>query len=237
MSSSAIQRLESLLQSRKLDTTLLGNLAPVSRQVLATGLPAIDARLGSGWPCGEVSELAGRRSSGCTAVLMATLAAATVQGGIVGLVDAFDRFDAITAVNAGLDLDRVLWVRGPSLTLESVRPPITAVERAIQQAIRACDLMIRAGGFTVVVLDLSDVPPRALAGVPFTTWLRLAHANEGRDTVCVVKADQPMGRSAHGVSLRLEARRCWTGAHANSRRFAGFAIARDRPDARARVPR
>src|SRR5690348_13673669 len=117
MGSLAIQRLESLLESRKLDHTVADRrLLPASR-VLPTGVDVIDTALGGGWLSGEVSELTGARSTGRTAVLMATLAAAVDRGGIVGLVDAFDRFDPVTAAAAGLDLTRVLWVRGPTVTL------------------------------------------------------------------------------------------------------------------------
>jgi RecA/RadA recombinase len=205
MSSRAIQRLESLLQTRRLDNTLAHRL-PAGGGVLPTGLERLDSKLGGGWPQGEVSELVGRRSSGCTGVLVATLAAATRRGGIVGLVDAFDRFDPVTAARAGLDLDRVLWVRGA----------------AVLDAIRALDLIVRAGGFAVAALDLADAPPRAMAALPFTTWLRLAHANEGRETVCLLMGEASMGRSARGRSVHFTARRCWSGAQAQSRRFLGF---------------
>jgi RecA/RadA recombinase len=85
---------------------------------VSTGLGALDAMLGGGWRRGEVSELIGARSTGRTSVLFATLAAATARGDVVGLVDALDRFDPASAAAAGVDLDRVLWVRGPTLTAE-----------------------------------------------------------------------------------------------------------------------
>lgn len=209
MSSPALERLESLLHARKLAHTLGSGLA---RQlpVVSTGVPALDARLGGGWPCGEVSELLGRQSSGRTSVLLSTLAAATRRGGLVGLVDAFDRFDPWSAARAGLDLDRVLWVRG------------SPGDRAIVNAIRALDLIVRAGGFALAALDVADAPARAMRTVPFTTWLRIAHANEGRDTACVLVADAPVGRSARGRSLHLDTQRIWIGAHAQRRCFAGF---------------
>jgi hypothetical protein len=232
MSSLAIQRLESLLQTRKLDNTVTTRLVRPEGRQLSMGIDALDGPLGGGWPCGEVSELVGGRSSGRGSVLLATLAAATRSGGLVGLIDAFDRFDPLTAERVGVDLDRVLWVRGPSVTVEGLRPG-AYVERAVLNAIRALDLILRAGGFSVVALDLADVPARALSALPFTTWLRLAHANEGRDTVCVIVGDQPMGRSAGGVSVRLDGRRCWTGTHAQSRRFAGFDLRLDVVSARA----
>jgi hypothetical protein len=221
MSSLAIQRLESLLQTRKLDNTITTRRAQPEGRQLPTGIDAMDGPLGGGWPYGEVSELVGGRSTGRGSVLLATLAAATRAGGLVGLIDAFDRFDPLTAERAGVDLDRVLWVRGSSVTLESLRPGACA-DRAILNGIRALDLILRAGGFSVAALDLADVPARALSALPFATWLRLAHANEGRDTVCVIVGDRPLARSARGVSVRLDGRRCWTGTHAQSRRFAGF---------------
>jgi hypothetical protein len=220
MRSAALQRLESLLQTRKLDRALTQGLDSGRWPVSPTGIEALDRALGGGWRHGEVSELAGGRSSGRTSVLMTTLACATRRGGLIGLVDTFDRFDPITAARAGIDLDRVLWVRGPSVTVESARPAM--IDHAVRQAIRALDLIVRAGGFAIAALDLADVSLRGLRGLPLTTWMRLAHANEGRDTVCLLAGDMPMGRSARGASVRLEASKRWSGRSAQARRFAGF---------------
>jgi len=138
----------------------------------------------------------------------------------VALVDALDRFDPRSASEAGLDLTRVLWIRGAPITVETARPAV--VDHAIRQAVRACDLVIRAGGFAVVALDLCDIPSRRLQALPSVTWLRMAHANENRDTVGLLSSDMPVGRSARGVSVQIAARACWTGASAQSRRLAGF---------------
>src|SRR5262249_59488899 len=86
------------------------------------------------------------------------------------------------------------------------------------------DLSVRAGGFSIVALDVADVPARHLRALPWTTWLRLSHANEGRDTVCLLVGESPMGKSARGTSVHLEAARRWTGASAQSRRFSGFSV-------------
>jgi hypothetical protein len=212
MSSLAVQRLESLLQTRKLDNTLTRRPASAPA-VLSSGLDVLDRQLGGGWPQGEISELIGRQSSGCSGVLLATMAAATRRGGLVGLVDTFDRFDPVTAARSGLDLDRVLWVRG----LASPRS-----HSAVLNGVRALDLILRAGGFAVAALDVLDAPSRAISALPFTTWLRLAHANEGRETVCLLMGEAAMGRSARGRSVRLAGQRRWSGAHPRSRRFLGF---------------
>ena len=222
MSTRAIQRLESLLQSRQLDSTLAGRLPRTNEGGVATGIEPLDSQLGGGWPQGAVSEVVGPRSSGRTSVLVASLAAATRRGGLVGLVDAFDRFDPVTAARAGVDLDRVLWVRGM---------PLGEAGEAVLRAVRALDLIIRAGGFAVAALDLGEAPPRAIAALPFTTWLRLAHANEGRQTCVLLLGKAPMGRSARGRSIRMQPRPCWAGTHAQSRRFAGFDVHRSGPGA------
>ena len=85
--------------------------------------------------------------------------------------------------------------------------------------------MVRAGGFGIVALDLADVPAAILGRVPVTSWLRLAHANEGRDTVCLLLADHPVARSPRGVSVRLTATPRWRGDSAQSRRLAGLDVA------------
>jgi recombination protein RecA len=223
MKSASVSRLESLLQARRLDGTLTRTWLPEAGvSAIPSGVAAVDRALGGGWRRGEVSELIGPRSSGRTTVLLSTLAAATADEGVVGLVDAVDRFDPASASEAGVDLNRVLWVRGPALTVESARPD--SLDRAVHQAIRAVDLIVRAGGFSVVALDMADVPPRHVRALPWTTWLRLAHTNEGRDTVCLLVGDAPMGKSARGASVRLAATPRWTGTSAQSRRFVSLDI-------------
>jgi len=233
MKSAAISRLESLLQTRKLDGTLLTEWAvEQTGSRTSTGMPDLDAMLGGGWRRGEVSELVGTRSTGRSSVLVRTMAAATRAGEIVGLVDTVDRFDPRTAAAAGLNLERVLWVRGPSQTVELARAAV--IERAVHQAVRALDLIVRAGGFSIAALDLAEIPARHLRTLPWTTWLRLAHANEGRETACLLVGDAPMGKSARGASVYFDAVRQWTGASPQSRRLTGLSV-RVRTGAQARA--
>lgn len=222
MSTTALKQLETLLQTRKLDGTLLRPWSQDTRPVSSSGILALDEALGGGWPRGEVSELVGSRSSGRTSVVYATLAAVTRRGGIAGLVDACDRFDPASAAAAGVALDRVLWARGPACTVEQARPAL--LDRALRQAIRACDQMVRAGGFDVIVLDVADLPAIFFRALPAATWLRLAHANEGRPAACVLVGGAPIGRSARGVTVRLESRPRWTGDSLQSRRLDGLRI-------------
>ncbi len=224
MSSLAIKRLESALQARHFDRTLLSHRRPGGR-VTTTGWAPLDAALGGGWARGELSEAIGTRSSGRTWLLQATLAAATRRGEVVALVDAVDRFDPRSAAAAGIDLARLLWIRGPALTAEQARPSL--LDAAVSKAVRAFDLVLRSGGFAVVALDLADIPPRIVGALPLATWMRIARANANRDTSALLVGDAPMSRSAGGVSIRLAAVGAWTGATAQQRRLARLDLRAD----------
>ncbi|MEO7191594.1 MAG: hypothetical protein ABI051_11115 [Vicinamibacterales bacterium] len=233
MASAALHQLETLLHARKLGATLTDGWTS-RRETSPSGIATLDTHLGGGWPCGAVSEIVGGHSTGRTAVLVASLAQATARGAVVALVDTLDRFDPVAAERAGLHLDRVLWVRGPSFTAELSRPAV--LERAVHQAVRAFDLILRAGGFAVVALDLGDIPARCIRTLPPTTWLRLAHVNEGRPTAALLVEQAPGGRSARGLSVPLDATTIWTGDSLQSRRFAGFAINFGTPSTRTPSP-
>src|SRR5204862_8083375 len=108
--------LESALRARKLDRTLTTALPPIDPHdelaIAASGITALDARLGGGFPRGQLCEIVGARTSGRTSVLLQVLAAATGRGELVALVDALDRFDVASGAAAGINLDRLLWIRG-----------------------------------------------------------------------------------------------------------------------------
>jgi hypothetical protein len=98
------------------------------------------------------------------------------------------------------------------------------VASALMRAIRAFDLVIRAGGFGVVALDVAGAPARAFQDLAPATWQRLAHAIAGQPAVALIVGDRPMGRSARGVTVRLSAMHRWTGTSPQSRRLAGLDI-------------
>ena len=98
----------------------------------------------------------------------------------------------------------------------------------IDRAIKSFGLVLQSGGFGVVALDLADVPMRAVRRLPFTTWLRAQRLIEGRDTVGIVIAQEPIARSARGVTVRLtgdgSSAPTWSGAGDRSRLFTGFTL-------------
>jgi len=242
MANHALATLETALRARMLDHTLTSALPVLESQdesaVVPTDVAALDACLRNGVPRGQVSELAGPRSSGRTTVLLQLIAAATRRGELAALVDTFDRLDVPSAAAAGVDLERLLWVRGQAISKTDAAidsrwtpggagvagarsvEPVGHLERTIDRALKALNLVLQAGGFGVVALDLADVPGAALKRIPYTTWLRMQRIVEGRDTACVLLVPEPLARSAGGLTLSLTGRTAWTGA-GQSRRISG----------------
>ena len=202
--------LESLLKTRKLDVTLTsasplsggssvsppGAVAPHqpddradADDLAETGVLAIDAALGGGLRRGHLSEIVGGRSSGRTVAVCRALGAAVSRGELVALVDTCDRFDPASAAATGLDLSRLLWIRE---TGDATR------------ALKAMNLVLQAGGFGLVVLDLADVAPRVVRALPFTTWFRLARVIEGSPTVALLVAAEHLARSSGGATIDME---------------------------------
>ena len=232
--------LEAALRERKLDRTLTTALPAFARTasggvgswtddaaLAPLNLSTVDDCLHGGLPRGHLSELAGPQSSGRTSLLLHLLAAATRRGELAALVDTCDRLDVPSAVEAGVDLDRLLWIRGQGTARETAPEPAQqpgAPDRAVERALKALNLVLQAGGFGVVALDLADVPLPALGRIPFTTWPRVQRVLEGRDTACVLLTPRPLARSAGGVTLSLTGQTTWAGTSERSRRLAGTRV-------------
>ena len=236
MATPARVHLESLLRARKLDATLstAHPLRPDRREPAPSGVAALDVRLDGGWPRGEVSEVVGPRSSGRTWLMGQALAHATRRGELAALIDATDGFDP-ASLTIPVEWPYLLWVRGRPWGDPAHGGPARVLgEQMVDRALKAAALVLQAGGFGVVALDLGDVPVPTLRRLPFTTWLRLSRLVEGRDTACLILAGDAVARSAQGVSVRVASdgteAGMWHGAEPRSQWLAGLV-------ARARIVR
>ena len=239
MAKEALATLETALRARKLDRTLTTALPSLERHDVAadaaadaaatapTGAAALDASLRGGFPRGQLSEIAGPASSGRTTLALQTMAAATGRGELAAFVDTCDRLDVASAVAAGIDLDRLLWIRGASGPASNSMwgPASAGPDTALERALKALNLVLQAGGFGCVMLDLADVPLIALRRLPFTTWLRIQRVVEGRDTACVLLTPLPLARSAGGLTLSLAAHTRWAGDADRNRHLTGADVA------------
>ena len=95
----------------------LAGVTPASRldvrpapQMVPSGVREIDTLTG-GLPRGCLTEICGPASSGRTSVLLAALAAATQRQEVCALVDISDAFNPHSAAAAGVNFEKMLWVR------------------------------------------------------------------------------------------------------------------------------
>jgi hypothetical protein len=217
--SALAQVLQSTIKNQK---STLPTVTPASQldirpapAMVSSGISALDTLTG-GLPRGCLTEVCGSASSGRTTLLMAALAAATRRGEFCVVVDASDALDPQSAAAAGVELERLLWVRCSDDPPKS-RPPEKASrstfdfgrsgsrpsEHRLEQVLRATDLLLESGGFGLIVLDLSDLPPKAARRIPLTTWFRFRRAVENKPTILLAIAQQPIAGSCSSLLLKL----------------------------------
>jgi recombination protein RecA len=190
----------------------LAGVTPASRlevrpvpEMVSSGIVAMDALTG-GLPRGCLTEICGPASSGRTTLLLAALAAATRRGECCVVVDASDALDPQSAAAAGVELDRVLWVRcGES-----------SPQKCLEHLLRAADLLLESGGFGLIALDLGDLPPQMARRIPLTTWFRFRRAVEHTSTVLLAIERQSIAGSCSSLLIKLGSQGHWRKQSADS---------------------
>jgi hypothetical protein len=184
--------------------------------MVSSGIFEIDDLTG-GLPRGCLSEICGPASSGRTSALLAALAAATRREEVCVLVDTTDAFDPVSAAAAGVDFERLLWVRcgdrrpggldfrPQASDLKSDARGPTPEVRPLEHALRVTDLLLQSGGFGLVAIDLGDVPLHTARRVPLTTWFRFQRAVEHTPTVLLVVAQAPCAPTCASLLLKVQA--------------------------------
>jgi hypothetical protein len=155
---------------------------------LLTGVPALDRIIG-GVPRATLTEIYGAPSSGRTSLLQSLLRTAMAHGHHCVWIDTPDAFDPRSAEAAGVPLAQLLWVR---------------CHRKPEHALKAADLLVRAGGFSLVVLDLSGVPLRITNRIPMANWFRLRHGAEHSGAAILVTAETSNTGSCAKLQLSVK---------------------------------
>jgi len=160
----------------------------VAAELLRTGVPAIDGLIAGGVPRGSLTEICVGESSGRTALSISLLGEATRAGEFCAWIDAAGAFDPESAAEAGTVLERLLWVdcRGNA-----------------EHALKSLDLLLQAGGFGLLVLDLADTPEREARRIPLASWFRLRHAAERTGAALVVLEKTINARSCSAIQLEM----------------------------------
>jgi len=161
-------------------------------QRITTGFAALDRALDGGIRSG-ITELVG--SGGRTSLALGMLAAATRRGEVVAWIDTANALDPLSVQGAGVCLDRFLWIR-------------PAGGNRLKQALKAADLVLDAGGFAMLVVDLGDgadpiVKRKRSTQTRSAWWVRLTRRVEAANAALVTLGETDSFCS----DLRLECRR------------------------------
>lgn len=162
-------------------------------ETISIGIPELDRR-SVGIPQGCLSEICGPASSGRTTLLLSLMREVTEQGDCCALIDASNAFDPLSAAANGVNLKRLLWVK-----CAAPHPKLTAVDKAL----KAADMIISAGGFGMIVLDLGDIERRLARKVPLASWYRFRRAVESTSAAFVVIEQEPFAKSCASLVVTL----------------------------------
>lgn len=169
----------------------------LEKEQIPTGIPAIDKLTEGGIPRGTLTEICGTESTGRTSLVFALLGQATQRGECCAWIDTGGAFDPVSAMEAGVDLDRVLWVNCAGNA---------------QHALKSTDLLIQAGGFGLVVLDMADTADAIARRIPLASWFRLRHAAERTGAALVAVERQINARSCSTLQIEMRVKKpLWIG--------------------------
>lgn len=75
----------------------------------------------------------------------------------------------------------------------------------IEQALRVTDLLLQAGGFSAIVLDMGSIAPEHVSRVPLATWFRYRAAAERTQASILLLTQHPCAKSSTEFVLRIRA--------------------------------
>ena len=181
--------------------------------LLPSGITNFDAIFG-GIPRGCVTDIFGPASSGRTSLLFSLLSEAMAREEFCALVDASDAFDPTSAAAAGVAFARLLWIRCGGNA---------------EHALKATDLLLQAGGFGLVAMDLGDIAPATARRISLASWYRLRRAVENTPTALVVVERAPHARACAQLAVECARKRVkWSGAPECSQLLRGVEFAAER---------
>jgi hypothetical protein len=148
-------------------------------------------------PLGALTEIVGPASSGRTSLLYSMLATMSSRQEFCALLDAEDIFDPERAAAAGVRLSQVLWVRCGG---------------NVEHALKAADMLVQAGGFGLVAIDLGNTPAKIVRRIPLPAWFRLRYAVENTRSALIVVAQKIHAHSCSALKIELTRNRAlWRG--------------------------
>lgn len=175
-------------------------------EVAPTGIAEVDAQLDGGLPVGAISEITGVQSSGRSSLILSFIAQRTREQ-VCAWVDVSDALDPESAAASGVALARLLWIRCRDVVAAAKGKGAKGKPWSrLDQAVRATDLLLQAGGFAAIVLDLGDTAPEHASRIPLATWFRFRQAAHRARTCLVVLGQDAYAQSSGAAVLECTQR-------------------------------
>jgi len=165
-------------------------------ETLSTGIKELENR-SVGIPRGGVTEICGLPSSGRTTLMFSLIREVTQRGEYCALIDTSSAFNPSSADANGVNLKRLLCVQ-----CTEPHPKLNPLEKALQ----ATDWLINAGGFTLILLDLADLPLATAQKIPMPWWYRFRNAVASTSAAFVVLEQHPFAKSCASLVITMQAR-------------------------------
>ncbi len=164
-------------------------------EMVPFGIPGLDRQFGI--PRGCLTEICGPSSSGRTTLMLSAVREITQRGECCAWIDVSGAFNPYSASANGVVLGRLLVVR-----CAASHPKLAPIDKAV----RAVDMIIHDGGFTMIVLDLADILPRVAQKIPLSYWYRFRRAAESTSMCFVVVEQHPFAKSCASQVIQLHQR-------------------------------
>lgn len=117
--------------------SVLGNMEPISHNLISSGSLLIDKILGGGIGKGRITEVYGLESSGKTTLTLQFAAQCQKEGGRVAFVDAENALDMDYARHLGVDVDEMIFTQPNSG----------------EQALEIVDALAKTGDIDLIIVD------------------------------------------------------------------------------------
>jgi recombination protein RecA len=107
-------------------------------------------------------------------------------------------------------VEKEIFEPNPPQSIRSIQKTLTPRKSwfkpwsKIDQALRVTDLLLQAGGFSAIVLDLGSIAPEFASRIPLATWFRYRAAAERSQASILLLTQHACAKSSAGLVLRLQ---------------------------------
>ncbi len=184
-------------------------------------LPRLKSFFPFGLSRGSLVEINGAKSSGRTSLSLYILSESISKGEVCAYVDLSSQFNPASLTQTGVSLHPLAWIR---------------CNGNAEHAIRSVDLLLHAGGFGMVLLDLCGANPSILNKIPLSYWFRFKRAIENTPTILLICGEHQQARSCSRNGLQIQAKKFhWTGQAPNTLLLALESTATPRKSAQSKI--